>query len=249
VDLVPELDLRGSGGSYTRLRMALLGDEVAAELKQELQGLDHPVRLKVFSQALPHPESDQVRQLVEELAGLDSRIRAESYDFVRDQDEVEALGIARVPAIAVMGESKDYGLRLYGLPQGYEFGALVDAILDVSRGESGLSEETKAALRALDKPVHIQVFSTPTCPYCPRALRLAYQFAIESDKVTADGVEVTGYPDLVREYRVSSVPKTVVGDREFSVGAPSGRRLEFIGAGSEAMLLKHVQEAAGVNGP
>jgi hypothetical protein len=51
---------------------------------------------------------------------------------------------------------------MYGLPSGYEFGTLVDAILDVSRGESGLSAETRQALAALARPVHIQVFSTPT---------------------------------------------------------------------------------------
>ncbi|HEY6555185.1 MAG TPA: hypothetical protein VI669_17640 [Vicinamibacteria bacterium] len=142
--------------------MALLSDEVAAELKQEFQNLEHPVRLLVFSQALADPEAEQVKQLVEELAGLDSRIRAEPYNFVLDQEKRDELGIARIPAIAVMGETKDYGIRMYGLPQGYEFGLLVDAILDVSSGESGLGEETKAALHALDKPVHIQVFSTPT---------------------------------------------------------------------------------------
>jgi alkyl hydroperoxide reductase subunit AhpF len=142
--------------------MALIDDEVAAELKQEFQDLKNPVRLLVFSQALADPESEQVERLVEELAGLDSRIRAESYNFVLDQDKVREVGIARIPAIAILGESKDYGVRMYGLPQGYEFGSLVDAILAVSSGESGLGEETKAALHALDKPVHIQVFSTPT---------------------------------------------------------------------------------------
>jgi glutaredoxin-like protein len=218
--------------------MALISDDVAADLKKEFQNLKNPVRLLVFSQALADPESDQVRRLVEELAGLDPRLHAESYNFILDKDRVDAVGIARVPAIAVMGESRDYGLRMYGLPEGYEFGSLVDAILDVSSGESGLSEETKTALRALDKPVHIQVFSTPTCPYCPRAVRLAYQFAIESEQVTADGIEVTGYPDLARKYRVSSVPKTVLGED-----------VEFIGAGPESMLLKHVQEAAGALGP
>jgi hypothetical protein len=64
-------------------------------------------------------------------------------------------------------------------------------------------------------------------------VRLAFQFALESDKITADGVEVTGYPELARKYRVSSVPKTVVGEAR-----------EFVGAGPEAMLLKHVQDAA-----
>jgi hypothetical protein len=58
---------------------------------------------------------------------------------------------------------------------------------------------------------------------------------MESDHVTADGVEVTGFPDLAQRYRVSSVPKTVVGDSH-----------EFVGAGPESMLLKHVQDAAGV---
>jgi len=217
--------------------MALISDEVGVELKQEFQNLAHPVRLVVFSQALADPESEQVRRLVEELGALDSRIRTESYNFVLDEAKVRELGIARIPAIAVLGEGKDYGVRLYGLPQGYEFGLLIDAILDVSSGESGLTDETKAALLALDKPVHIQVFSTPTCPYCPRAARLAFKFAIESDKVSADGVEVTGYPDLARKYQVSSVPRTVVGES-----------LHFVGAGPETMLLKHVLEATGGSG-
>ena len=64
-------------------------------------------------------------------------------------------------------------------------------------------------------------------------MRLAYKFAIASEKITADGVEVTGFPDLARRYRVSSVPKTVVGE----VG-------EFVGAQPEAALLQYVQKAA-----
>jgi predicted DsbA family dithiol-disulfide isomerase len=53
-----------------------------------------------------------------------------------------------------------------------------------------------------------------------------------SDKITADGVEVTGFPDLMQQYRVSSVPKTVVGEAH-----------EFVGAAPEAMLLKVIQDA------
>ena len=61
-----------------------------------------------------------------------------------------------------LGAEKDYGIRLYGVPSGYEFGTLIDAILDVSHADSGLGDETRAALQALERPVHIQVFSTPT---------------------------------------------------------------------------------------
>ena len=61
-----------------------------------------------------------------------------------------------------IGAEKDHGIRFYGIPSGYEFGSLVDAILDVSSGDSGLLADTRQALQGLARPVHIQVFSTPT---------------------------------------------------------------------------------------
>ena len=142
--------------------MELIADDVASQLKEEFAALVNPVRLAVFSQALADPESEQVRRLVEELGALDARLTAESYNFILDTEKVAALGIARIPAVAILGADTDYGIRMYGLPSGYEFGTLVDAILDVSRGESGLAEETRQALAALARPVHLQVFSTPT---------------------------------------------------------------------------------------
>lgn len=65
-------------------------------------------------------------------------------------------------------------------------------------------------------------------------MRLAYRFAIASDKITVDGVEVTGFPDLARRYRVSSVPKTVIGEN-----------IDFVGAQPESALLGRIVEAAG----
>jgi alkyl hydroperoxide reductase subunit AhpF len=140
----------------------LLTDEVKAQLTEEFRALQAPVRLAVFSQALADPESEQVRRLVEELGTLHEKLTAETYNFVLDKEKVEALRIQRIPAIAILGAETDHGIRMYGLPSGYEFGTLVDAILDVSSGASGLAEETRTALAALDAPVHLQVFSTPT---------------------------------------------------------------------------------------
>lgn len=141
--------------------MSLLSDEIAGQLREDFKQLVNPVRLLVFHQALADPESEQVKRVIEEVAALDPRLTAEAYNFVLDQEPVAAFGIARTPAVAIVGD-KDYGVRFYGLPSGYEFGTLIDLILDVSRGTSGLSPETVQALEALDRPVHLQVFSTPT---------------------------------------------------------------------------------------
>lgn len=139
----------------------LLDDQVQAQLKEEFAQLAGPVRLAVFSQALADPESAQVARLVAELCELDPRLTCESYNFVLDAERVAELGIGRTPAVAILGPEKDFGIRFYGLPSGYEFASLVDAIVDVSRGASTLAPETRAALAALERPVHLQVFSTP----------------------------------------------------------------------------------------
>ncbi|HET7746381.1 MAG TPA: hypothetical protein VFM29_03715 [Vicinamibacteria bacterium] len=145
----------------------LLNAEVTAQLEEEFQKLKGPVRLVVFSQALADPESEQVRRLVEEVVALDQRLSLESHNFVLDREPVEKLGIRRIPAIAILGvgadgAAVDHGIRMYGLPSMYEFGTFINAIRLVSGGESGLSAETKEALKEIDRPLHIQVFSTPT---------------------------------------------------------------------------------------
>ena len=142
--------------------MALLSDEIVAELREVFAGLKEPVRLAVFSQALEDPISEEVGRLVEELAALDEKLTAEPRNFVLDQERVSELGIERTPAIAILGAEKDYGVRFYGAPAGYEFGSLVEAILDVSSGESGLAEATRTALAGLERDLRVRVFSTPT---------------------------------------------------------------------------------------
>ena len=143
-------------------------EEVAGQIKERLSEMVHPVKLVVFSQALQFPESEEVKRLVEELATLDPRLVVESKNFVIDEADAKALGVHHIPGIAILragedgAKDVDYGVRFFGLPMEYDFGVLIDGIVDVSKGESGLGPDTLEALKALNKPVHLQVFSTPT---------------------------------------------------------------------------------------
>lgn len=71
----------------------------------------------------------------------------------------------------------------------------------------------------LAKPVHMQVFVTPTCPYCPQAVILAHQMAFYSDKVKADMVEISEYPHLAQKYNVQGVPRTTINENWYQEGA------------------------------
>jgi len=143
-------------------------DDVREQIKDRFKDLVHPVKLVVFSQALEHPESEEVKRLIEELATVDDRLVLESKNFILDAEIARSLSVHHVPGVAILragidgAPDTDYGVRFFGLPMQYDFGSLIDGIVDVSRGESGLDEETVKALQDLKKPVHLQVFTTPT---------------------------------------------------------------------------------------
>jgi len=96
-----------------------------------------------------------------DIASLTDKISLEVIDRDRDAGGAAAYGIDRVPATAILGD-KDYGIRYYGLPTGYEFVAFVEAIGKAANNTSGLAEETVASLAGLTRPVMVTVFSTKT---------------------------------------------------------------------------------------
>lgn len=201
--------------------MTMLNADVQGQVRQAFAELSSPVRLVLFTQGAGGPlnvECDycaETRQLVEEVAALSDKITLEVHDFAAEAEAARRYGVDKIPALAVTrggAEPKDYGIRLYGIPSGYEFATLIEDIKLVSRGRADLAAPTQQALAQLTKPVHIQVYVTPTCPYCPRAVVLAHRLALASDLVTADMVEASEFPHLANRYQVYGVPRTVIED-------------------------------------
>jgi len=216
--------------------MAMISDRDKKSVGDRLNKLAKPVRLVVFTQEMECQYCRETRELVEELAALSDKIQVEVRDFVKDEAEAVKLSIDKIPAIAVLeGNGRDHGIRLYGIPAGYEFISLLESIEMVSKGESGLSVAGKEKIKGIKKPLNLQVYVTPTCPYCPRAVVLAFRLAMESPQVTASMVEATEFPHLANKYGVSGVPHTVIGDSE----------QPMIGAYPEAAALEVILAAIG----
>jgi glutaredoxin-like protein len=141
--------------------MALLNDSIRKEVRAALADIPNPVTFKFFSQASECQYCKETGALVQEVAALSDKVSVEVYDFEKDKALADSLGIDKVPGMAVIG-AKDYGIRMFGIPSGYEFGGLIESIKLVSEGRSHLSPDTKKAVAKLTKPVKIQVFITPT---------------------------------------------------------------------------------------
>jgi alkyl hydroperoxide reductase subunit AhpF len=141
--------------------MGLLGDTDVAEIRERLAGMANPVKLVHFTQELNLDYGREAQQLLAELTQISDKLSLETYNFLVDKERVAEYAVDKVPA-TVIRNGRDYGIRFYGLPAGYEFAALLDGILAVSSGDSGLKPESREKLAKLTQPLHLQVFTTPT---------------------------------------------------------------------------------------
>lgn len=217
--------------------MRLMDTDTQDQVRDLLSVVQSPVTIHMFTQDFECGYCKETRQIAEEVAELSDYVTLQVHDFVGDQALAEAMGIDKIPALAINGENdRDYGIRFYGIPSGYEFTSLLEAILAVGTEEHDLDAATIAYLDSLETPLHLQVFVTPTCPYCPQAVVLAHRMALASDKVRADMVEVTEFPHLGQRYEVMGVPRTVINEETY---------LE--GAAPEKMLLDKVKDAVALS--
>ncbi|MBW2078854.1 MAG: thioredoxin family protein [Deltaproteobacteria bacterium] len=141
--------------------MAVLKEKDKEKVKEIFKDVDHDVTIVMFTQEIECPHCEMTRTMLEEVSGLSDRISLEVHDFVADKDVADTYGVDKIPATVLIGE-KDYGIRFYGVPAGYEFTVLIEEIREAGKRDPGLSKEAMAELDKVDEPVHLQVLISPT---------------------------------------------------------------------------------------
>jgi glutaredoxin-like protein len=199
--------------------MSLLNDDIKKQVKEALKDLTGDVYLSVFTQEFECNYCKDNKELALDVGGLSDKIHTEVFDFVKDSQKAEKYGVDKIPAIIVRGKEKDYGVKFFGIPAGYEFTSFMEAIKAVSLKEGGGKNEVSPMLLEIKKPVHLKIFVTPTCPYCPGAVVPAHKFAIENANITAEMVEATEFPHLSNKYNVMGVPRIIINETEYLEGA------------------------------
>ena len=205
----------------------------------------------------PNQSSAETRELLEQLVALSDLLHLTAYDVDADPAAATRFNVTAVPTVIIrrrdpatvmlrsdgpvagsgqhvpgIAGERNTNVRFIGLPGGYEFSSLLAAIVDLSSGRTDLSAHARDVVGAIERPMHIQVFVTPSCPYCPRAVRMAHQLAMHNPQIVAEAIEANEFQELSERYRVRSVPKTVIDDR-----------IEFVGSLPEAKVLEALQEA------
>jgi len=213
----------------------LIAEDAKKDLGKYFAGLKEPVILMVFTDPdAPSPYAEYMRRLVSELADLSPKISAPLYDL--KSPEAEKYGVTFSPTLLV--NPKEYSIRYSGAPLGEEARTLIENIIHVSMGKSGASETTRKILAELDEQRSIRVFVNPGCPYCPGQAGNAFKLAVEKPKlISVECVDTTQHTALAEQYKVGSVPHTVINDKVNTLGLEPEERLAI-----QVALLKSAEE-------
>ena len=215
-------------------------EDLVRELKEALRTMANPVKVYFFRD----PESecehcDDIRDILGLLAKASEKISV--LERFKGSVEARQLEIPLFPAIVIHGV-EEYNIRFFGTPAGYEFGALVEDIVDASKGSpKNLSSKLADVLRKfINKKTRIKVFVTPTCPYCPLAVRAAHRFAMVNRFIYGDMIEALEFPDLADSYGVYAVPKVIIE-------VEGEDRVEFEGALPDVHFVAEILRANDVD--
>jgi len=216
----------------------VLNDQIVKQIEEAFAEVKEPVQVLFFGSKDNCDYCNETKQLLEEVTALNDKLELSVYDMQDNADVASQFKVTTAPGIVIAAkdnaEVKDLGIQFSGIPSGHEFSTLISDILIVSKRESGLDEKTREFLQDLTEPLHLQVFVTPTCPYCPRAVLLAHQMAMENPQmIIAEGVEATEFPELANQFNVRGVPQTVIN---------SGKGM-VVGAVPEQNLVAEIMRA------
>lgn len=210
--------------------MALL-DEKSRETLRGIFGREFkdPVDIVVFTDKGDCRYCKETLQIAQEVSSINPDIVVKHYPSENSLAEFERYSVRLFPATIIRSPEKDYGIRFFGIPSGYEFETYVKDILMVSNKRTMLKDSTREFARGVSEPLNIKVFVTPTCPYCPTMVFYAHQLAFENDLITGEMIEAMEFPQLAEKYNVTGVPKLVVNDSHEMVGMRSEKQLvEFL---------------------
>ena len=198
--------------------------------------LKNPVKINFFFSREDTSEETRITgELMDEIGGLsEGKLVVESIEGM-DSEQARRLRVDKTPAIVIYGDGDERdNIRFFGLPAGHEFATLLHTLITVSNDyHVELPDALVEKVRAIDKPVKIQVFVTTSCPHCPPAVVVSHYFAMLNPMITSEMIEANQFDDLSRRYGVQSVPMTVIND---------GKQT-FIGSRNPEEFFKAIEKA------
>jgi glutaredoxin-like protein len=198
--------------------LAILKSHEREYVEKVFKFVKEEVKIFFFTQKPENQAERETLEILKEISSISDKIYLTVYDFEKDKSKADDYQIDKTPAIVLEGK-KDYGIRFFGVPSGYLVSSLIEDVVQISKNESELTDETKQKLSEVVNPLSLEVYVKSTSPYSPSLVNIAHRIALENDNITAHLINISNYPHLAMRFNIEDVPYTVVNGKISVEGA------------------------------
>ncbi|MFW9828972.1 MAG: thioredoxin family protein [Candidatus Thorarchaeota archaeon] len=185
-----------------------------------MKKLSKQVKLKIFIDKNKEVQNyDYTMSILRDYeVNSNGMLNIEEYQIGQNPDLDKKYNVQRVPTILFIDDNGNELIRYLSAPQGSEIQPFIQAILIFG----GAPNYYKTAITEhLDKimPSTIELMVTNSCAYCPQITSIITQFALASmGKIKVVIIDIMENPDIGEKYDASSVPLTIINEKEILVG-------------------------------
>ena len=204
------------------MQIKLLTEKNRTEISFLIGDLKSKVNILAFYSEESCPTCHVTIQYVEEICELSEDLNLYKFEKTKHPEIFKKYKISKVPALIVSdSESFNSGIYFYGIPSGYEIHSFIHAIRMVSGTENKIESEIIERIKRIDKMLHLEVFITPTCSFCPQAVINGHILAFYNDQITCDMIESTSMREYAKRFEISSDPVTIINGKTRINGSKS----------------------------
>jgi len=194
-------------------------EQAGAQLVSAFEDMPNKVPLLLFTMPGTNDEFCEVAgSFIRSVKEFAPKISLQKFDL--GHKKAKKYEVKHSPTI--LFDPDHYDIRWLGAPAGEEGKTMVEALLMLGYGQTGLSDESLKILERIQSPRHIKVFVSPTCPYCPQQAVNALKAAIERPEfLSLEIIDIQANPDLADAYDAQSAPDLCRRD-PYCHGSPAG---------------------------
>ncbi len=199
------------------------------ELAGFLQELPNPVRIHYWGLEDASREENEALRLCRALAERFANIGLRTFSRKASYRYYPVLGFMGVDG----GKKIDYGVRIIGLPNGYQLTSLIAAIQAVSFRGVTLEPLTRIKLQKLETDITLELITADSDEYGGIVAKTAFGLAVASEKVRTFLIMSNMFPEAAIQNSAYALPHLVVNGR-----------VHLSGVANEETILKHIALAA-----
>ena len=184
-----------------------LDSNIKNQLNAYMEKLVNPIVIAASTDG--SPKSNEMMDLLTELAGLSSKIR-----LIEEQDK-------RTPSFAIRRDTAGaapVGIRFAGIPMGHEFTSLILALLQVGGHPLKLEAEKIAQIAAIEGSFHFETYISLSCHNCPDVVQALNLMAVINPNITNVMIDGGVFQQEVTDKKIMSVPTVMLNGEQFGVG-------------------------------